>query len=399
MAVFEYTAQDSSGNEFSGIYRDVENIKALRQQLAKMGYKLISVKREKEQRKNIRSRVKLTEVVSFAFEFAGMYSSGLSIVKCLETVESQTSNEALCQILADIRQKVESGSSLREAFEEYRDVFGDFYIGMIEAGETGGKLSETLTMAAEYLEHQNELRSRVKAAFAYPIIVTVLCVIIITALMIFVIPVFQKIYRQLHVPLPGPTLMLVAVSNFVRYYWWVIAGVIGAILFLYKKITRLGRVKAFLDDMKLKIPVFGKLNKLIIVTQYIRTFAMMLSAGVPIVESLGLAGQVVNNTRVNEITRQMQEKIITGGALTEAMSEQELFPPMIIQLAAAGEEAGVISAMLLKGVDYLDKQIDRRVRSLLNKLEPVLSVIMGLVVGSILMGVYLPMFDYMGKIK
>ena len=399
MAVFEYIAKDASGAEFSGVYTDVESVSALRKELDKMGYTLVKAQREKKLRVKKGGKIKQSEIVTFAYEFSGMYGAGLSITRCLETFEAQTENAALKSVITDIKQHIETGSTLKEAFQKYRDIFSDFFIGMVEAGETGGKLADTLHMAAVNLEKQAEVRRQVKSAFAYPIVVCVMCMLIVTALIIFVIPVFQKLYSQLHVPLPIPTLALIATSEIVRGYWYIVVPIVVGTVVIAQILRRRPSVKAKLDSVKLTMPIFGKLNRKVVVSRFVRTFAMMTKAGVPLVDSIELAKEVADNTVMKEIGETIQEEIMTGSSIASPMSRFPLFPPMIIQMAAAGEEAGIMPEMLTKGVDFLDVQIERAVKSLLVKIEPVLSVIMGAIVGSILMGVYLPMFDYMGHIK
>lgn len=399
MAVFEYIAKDSTGSEFSGVYTDVESTRDLKQELAKMGYSLVKAQRQKKSGQKRRGRIKQAEIVAFAFEFSGMYGAGLSIIRCLETFEEQADNTAFKSVITDIREHVETGSSLAEAFERHRETFSDFFVGMVQAGEKGGRLSETLQMAAEYLEKQAELKSKVKSAFAYPVVVMVMCCVIVTALVIFVIPVFQKLYSQLHITLPGPTLMLIIISEVVRHYWMYAVPAIGISFFTIRKILANPLVKMKLDSFKLKIPIFGKLNRMVLVSRFVRTFAMMSQAGVTVVESIDLAKRVSKNHEMEKIADNLKEEIMMGNNLAGPMSTHSLFPPMIIQLTAAGEEAGILPEMLGKGVDFLDAHIERMIASLLIKIEPVLSVFMGAIVGSILLGVYLPMFDYMGHVK
>jgi len=399
MAVFNYIAKDSNGNEFSGAYTDIDSTSALRTELSKMGYTLVKARREKKAVQSRSGKIKQTEIVAFAYEFAGMYSAGLSIVRCLETFEEQTENHALKLIISDVKQHIETGSSLKDAFEKYRSVFSDFFLGMVEAGEAGGKLGETLQMAATYLEKQDELKRKVKAAFAYPVVVGLMCMFIVTILVIFVIPVFQKLYDQLHIALPGPTLLLITISRCVREFWWITLLAIFLIVYMGRKLYRNPVIKARIDFFKLNMPIFGRLNRMVVVSRFVRTFAMMSSAGVSVVEALGVARQVANNNEMRKIAETIQKEIMAGSTLAGPMSRYPIFPPIIIQMAAAGEEAGILPEMLTKGVDFLDSHIDRVVKSLLIKIEPALSVIMGAIVGSILLGVYLPMFDYMGHVK
>ena len=399
MAVFNYIAKDSSGNEFSGVYTDIDSTSALRTELSKMGYTLVKARRQGRTLQKKSGKIKQTEIVAFTYEFAGMYSAGLSIVRCLETFEEQTENRALKLIISDVKQHIETGSSLKDAFEKYRSVFSDFFLGMVEAGEAGGKLGETLQMAATYLEKQDELKRKVKAAFAYPVVVGLMCMFIVTILVIFVIPVFQRLYDQLHIALPGPTLLLITISRCVREFWWITLLAIFLIVYMGRKLYRNPVIKARIDFFKLNMPIFGRLNRMVVVSRFVRTFAMMSSAGVSVVEALGVARQVANNNEMRKIAETIQKEIMAGSTLAGPMSRYPIFPPIIIQMAAAGEEAGILPEMLTKGVDFLDSHIDRVVKSLLIKIEPALSVIMGAIVGSILLGVYLPMFDYMGHVK
>jgi len=398
MSTFQYTAKDPVGNIQTGIYTDIESVKALRSELKKMGFKLLKAKLENKKAAK-KTKIKQSEIVAFAYEFAGMYSAGLSIVRCLETFESQTDNAALKEVIGDVRKQVEAGSSLKEAFQEHSNVFSDFFLGMVESGETGGKLSETLHMSAEYLEKQADMKSKIKAAFAYPITVVIMCFFIVTALVIFVVPVFQKLYRQLHITLPGPTLILIFISEAVRNYWWIIIPSIAAIVYVVRYLNSVPSVREKIDAIKLNMPIFGKLNRMIVASRFTRTLAMMLASGVGVVESIELSKKVANNSVMRKFATDIQDKLMTGISLSELLVECDIIPPMIQQLASAGEEAGVLPEMLEKGVDFLDVKIERAISSLLIKIEPILSVVLGLVVGMILLGVYLPMFDYMGHIQ
>jgi type IV pilus assembly protein PilC len=399
MASFQYIAKDGNGNEVSGIYTDVVNVRDLKDELAKTGYALIKASRQRVAAVHKNKRLKPTEIVEFAYEFAGMYSGGLSIVKTLETIESQTENESLVSIVSDVRQRVEEGATLKEAFEKYSDIFSIFFVSMIEAGETGGKLGETLYMAAEYLEKQLDLKNRIKAAFTYPIVVSIMCMIIVSSIVIFVVPVFQKLYSSLHVSLPVPTMLLISASEIVHQFWWAVLVGIAALIYGTRYVISLDPVKIKLDSIKLNMPGLGKLNKMIVTSRFIRTFAMMCSAGISVIDSLELAGKVADNHEVEMMSRQIGKKVMTGTGIAEPMSEYNIFPPMIVELTGVGEQAGMLPEMLMKGVSFLDKKIEKAIDSLIVKIEPILSVIMGSVVGMILLAVYLPMFDYMGQIK
>ena len=398
MAVYEYTARDADGNKFSGTYNDVGSVAVLREELAKMGDTLLKAKRKKIwMGKHV--KVKQAEVVAFAYKFAGMCSAGLPIARCLETVEEQTENQAFKYVLADVRESIEAGTTLKEAFEKYKNIFSDFFVGMLEAGESGGRLSETLEMSASYMENQADLKRKVKSAFAYPIVVGVMCIVIVTALVIFIIPVFSKLYQQLHVSLPGPTQALVSLSVLVRSWWWLVLPIIVGLVFLFRRFSKNPYLKTRWDVFKLNMPVFARLNRMVVVSRFMRTFAMLASAGISFIKALDVASAVANNSRISEITGELQRSIEAGYSVAGSLRSYDIFPPIITQMVSSGEEAGALPEMLNKGVDFLDKDIDRTIKALLVKLEPAMTLIMGIIVGFILMGVYLPMFDYMSRIK
>ncbi|MFH1372146.1 MAG: type II secretion system F family protein [Planctomycetota bacterium] len=401
MAVYTYVAKDTRGQTVSGTYTDVDGTSALRNELDKMGFVLVKARRSKQARKGLRKvgKVKQSEVATFAYKFAGMYSAGLPILRCLDTLEQQADKPALRSIIADVKDNVGTGLSLRAAFARHKDVFSDFFLGMVEAGEVGGKLDETLAMSAAYLEKQEALKQRVKSAFAYPVLVTIMCFVTIAILLTFVIPVFEKLYAQVKAPMPGPTLILIAASSFLRHWWWamIIAGGVSALAI--RRLRKNPEARAWWDNFKLNVPVFGKLNRMLVVSHFTRTFAMLASVGVSMIKSLDMACLVARNHRVSEITAELQKTIQAGASLAGSLKKYDIFPPVIVQMASSGEEVGMLPEMLNKGADLLDKDIEWTINALLVKLEPALTLIMGVVVGLILMGAYLPMFDYMGHLK
>lgn len=394
MAVYDYTAKDENGETLVGTYDDIDSVALLCQELEKMGYVLVKARRHKNATPS-RRRIKQSEVVTFIYKFAEMYSAGLSITRSLEVLEEQSYNPAFGCIVADIRQNIEGGSSLEKAFGNHREIFSDFFCGMLEAGETGGKLTESLEMSAVYLEKQMDMKRKVKSAFTYPVVVGGVCVVVVACLMAFVVPIFSKLYKQLHVQLPGPTQVLVSLSSLLRNYWWaipfVVAGAAAASWWLLKNPA----IRAKWDVFKLNMPVFGKINRMVVISHFTRTFGMLTSVGISPIRALDVASEVAHNHKLTEIAKELQSAIEKGSSVGESLKNHDIFPPMIVQLALSGEEVGQVAQMLNKGADFLDKDIDRTVNALIVKLEPALTVIMGTIVGFILMAVYLPMFDYM----
>jgi type IV pilus assembly protein PilC len=398
MAVFEYTAKDTTGNELNGVYTDVDSMETLAAELTKVGYVLVDARRQSAPGR-LSGRVRQKDVASFAFKFACMYSAGLPLVRCLESLQEQVGNQTFKNIIADVHQQVEKGSSLKDAFEPHRKVFGDFFLGMIEAGETAGELARALDMSARYLEKRLEMRQKVRGAFVYPIVVGVVCTLVVLGVLIFVVPMFSQMYKRLHVELPGPTQALVVLSTVLRGWWWALLPAVAALALGVRRLMTRPRVRVCWDRWKIRMPLLGPLNHLVLVGQFIRTFGMLISVGVPIVEAVDSAGRVVRNAELSRIAADLQQAIRVGRPVAESFKAHSLFPSMVVQLVASGEEAGVLPDMLAKAADVLDKEADRMAASLLVKIEPLLTVLMGAVIGLILMGVYLPMFDYMARLK
>lgn len=401
MAVYSYIAKDAQGNQFAGTYRDIETVSALRQELSKIGYTLVQASQagDRQATPGPFRRIPEKDVVAFAYQLASMYSAGLTVLQCLRNIEDQTGHPALRAVLSDIGQSIETGSSLKKAFDRHAEVFSHFFVGMVGAGEAGGKLAESLDRVAEYLEKRQELRHKIKSAFTYPAIVGVVCVIVVTCMLIFVVPMFSRLYARLHVALPGPTQFLILLSGALCRWWMPIAAAVFGLTVCIRRLLRTPALRAWLDDARLRMPVLGRVNRLIVVSRFTRTFAALVSVGVPLIEAIEVAQTVVHNSRMSRIARDLQESIRAGRPVAGSLKDHDLFPAVVVQMADSGEQAGMLAEMLTKAADFLDRDINRRVARLVVKVEPALTLAMGLLIGLILLGVYMPMFDYMGHLK
>jgi type IV pilus assembly protein PilC len=398
MPAYQYTARDATGHEVRSVYTDVASVAALRQDLAKLGYRLTRARRQRTGKPSSR-RIRPREIASFAYKFAGMYAAGLPIATCLGALEQQTRQRALKEVIEDIRRRVQAGASLKSAFEPHRSIFSDFFLGMINAGESAGKLGQALEMSAQHLEKRLDLRQKTRAAFVYPLVVAAVCTIVVTCLLIFVVPTFSALYERLHVAMPHSTGVLVGVSAFLREEGWLLLVLAGGLVLPARWLLNQPRVRIHWDRLKVRLPVIGPLNRLILVSQFLRTFGMLLAVGVPVMEALDAAGKVAHNEEIMLITADLQQALRAGRPIAHSLAAYSLFPPMVVQFVAAGEEAGILPDMLHKGADLLDREADRLTASLLVRLEPAVTVVMGVLIGLILLGVYLPMFDYMASLR
>jgi len=398
MPTFQYTARDASGRELRGTYDEIAGVNELRGELTRIGYELVRARRVKE-RPARWSRIKAEDIATFAYKFSGMYSAGLSVTSCLETLADQAERPMLRRVLSDIKKRIEAGASLTKAFEPHRNIFSEFFLGMLEAGEASGKLVEALEMSAVYLEKREQLRAKVKSAFVYPIAVGVVCVAVLLGLLLFVVPVFTKLYANLHVALPWPTLLLVTLSKMLRTWWWLVLPVAIGGGWALKSVLHCGGLKRGWDRFKLHLPVFGRLNRLILVSRFMRPCAMLMSVGVSVLDAFRIAGEIVRHAEMTTVAKDLQKMAQAGNPVGRALAAHDIFPSEIVQMAVSGEQVGRLPDMLAKGVDLLDRDIERIIAALVVKLEPALTLIMGLVIGVVLMGVYLPMFDYMTHLK
>lgn len=393
MAVYDYTAKDENGHILTGTYHDIESVTILREELAKLDCSLVNARRRKDALRH--RRIRPSDVVTFVFQFAEMYSAGLSIVRCLQVLQEQSRHRTFVAVLCDVRQRIENGSSLEEAFGQYRNMFSDFFCGMLAAGETGSKLAEALEMSAEYLQKKMEMKRKIISAFAYPIVVAIVCLLVVTGLVIFVVPVFSKLYRQLHVALPAPTQGLVALSALVRDSWPVLLLVLAGTIAIGWRLSRTLHMRKWWDAFKLKMPLLGRIHHTVLIAHFARTFGMLTSVGVSPIRAVDLASTVAQNCKLSDVARALQGDLERGQSIADSLKNYEIFPPMITHLAVSGEEVGDIAQMMIKGAEFLDKDAARMMNALVVKLEPALTLAIGIFVGLILMAIYLPIFDYM----
>jgi type IV pilus assembly protein PilC len=394
MASFIYQARDASGRPIKG---DIEAVDTQAAALSLMdrGLMVVSIRAgaiRKAGRKRRQGKVKAQDLVVFTRQLATMMDAGLPLVQSLTALEEQTDSPSLKPVVRQTTEQVEQGHAFSEALAEHPKVFNKLYVSMVEAGETGGLLAEILDRLACYLEASSRLKKKVKSAMTYPVIVCVVALGIALFLIVKVIPIFGGIYKDFGAQLPAPTQILIDISDFVRTYFILAMGSLAGLVFAIVKFKRTRRGTALWDRMKLRLPVFGKLVHKICISRYSRTFAALLRSGVPILETLRIVGQSSGNTVVEAAVLKTANSIEHGDNLAVALGQHKIFPPMLVRMISAGEQTGKVDVMLEKISDFYDEEIEATLTGLTSLIEPLLIVFLGVVVGSIVICMFLPIF-------
>jgi len=346
-------------------------------------------------------RVKADDLVIATRQLSTMVSSGMSLLRALYVIEEQTENDKLRDIWIEVRKDIEAGVALSDALAKHPDVFNDLYVAMVEAGETGGILDSTLVRVAEQLEKDAALRRQVKAAMIYPALIGGFALIVLFALVAFLVPVFEKIFKDFGGELPAITKFTVWLSHMMTDRWYVMFGVTFAVVWLFRrwKKTETGRMQW--DRLKLKFPMkIGDIVQKVALARFSRTFSGLIAAGVPMLEAIDITGKTSGNKVIEKAMEEVRESVKKGGSLTAPMTHvPEAFPVMVTQMIGVGEETGALETMMTKVADFYEEQVAAAVKALTSILEPIMIVVVGAIVGFIVIAMYLPMFKVYDQIK
>jgi type IV pilus assembly protein PilC len=322
-----------------------------------------------------------------------MMKAGVPLLQTFEIVGRGHDNPAVGKLLLDIKSDVETGSSLSQAFRKYPLHFDLLYCNLVAAGEQAGILETLLDRLANYKEKMIAIKSKIKAALFYPVAIIIVAFIITAVIMIFVIPAFKEVFKSFGADLPAPTLIVIGMSDFVVAYWWALFGGIGGSVYaFFYSWKRSQAMQIAFDRMVLRMPVFGDIIRKSVIARWTRTLATMFAAGVPLVESLESVGGAAGNYVYKVATRQIQSEVSTGTSLTSAMQTSELFPNMVTQMVAIGEESGALDSMLGKVADFFEAEVDDAVEALSSLMEPMIMVVLGVLIGGMVIAMYLPIF-------
>jgi type IV pilus assembly protein PilC len=337
-------------------------------------------------------KIKTKEIVIFTRQFATMINAGLPLVQCLEILSSQQPNPSFKKVLSQIKQDVESGNTFADALGKHPKVFDSLYVNLVGAGEIGGVLDTVLNRLAVYMEKNENLKNKIKSAMTYPIIVLCVAFGVVAVLMIFVIPTFKDMFEQFGSALPGPTQLVVNMSNFFRKFWWGMIGFIIALVFALKWAYGQKQGRYFIDKTLLRLPIFGDLIRKVAVAKFTRTLGTMISSGVPIMDGLEITSKTAGNVIVEDAIRSVRTSISEGKSMSEPLEQTGIFPGMVVQMIAVGEATGAMDQMLSKIADFYDEEVDVAVEALTSALEPMLMVFLGGIIGFVVVAMYLPIF-------
>ncbi|WP_349742625.1 type II secretion system F family protein [Roseateles cavernae] len=387
--VFEWEGKDRNGKTVRGELR-AGGEAMVSATLRRQG---ILVSKVKKRRASGGKSIKQKDLAVFTRQLATMMRAGVPLLQSFDIVARGSTNPRLTRLLNDIRQDVETGTSLSSAFRKHPMYFDALYCNLVEAGESGGILEALLDRLAIYQEKTVALKNKIKSALTYPIAVLTVAFVVVAVIMIFVVPAFKDVFQSFGADLPAPTLMVIAMSEFFVSYWWAIFGGLGGGLYFFlQSWKRSVKMQHTMDRLLLKIPVFGDLLYKSAVARWTRTLSTMFAAGVPLVEALDSVGGASGNAVFAEATEKIQRDVSTGAALTTSMQATGIFPTMVLQMASIGEESGSLDHMLAKSAEFYEDEVDEAVKALSSLMEPFIIVILGGLIGGIVVAMYMPIF-------
>lgn len=398
MSTYSYTAKPSGGMQTQGKIQG-DSKAAVAADLRRRGLTVLSVEEQKglpnlSELMEGFTKVKLRDKVIFSRQFATMINAGLALLRALYILEDQTENPRFRKILREVRQDVEAGMPLSDAIERHPVAFDRLYVSMVRAGEVGGVLDVTLERLATQLEKDDSLRRSVKAAMTYPIMIGVFAILVLFALIIFVIPVFGAMYNDLGGQLPLLTRIMVAASDFLRSFWFVVFPAMFLAAYGLKRLKNTNTGRETWDKTKLRLPMkLGPIVQKIAVARFSRTLATLVSSGVPILQAIEITGRTSGNTVIEKAMEGVKENIKSGDSIARPLEKISVFPPMVTQMIAIGEETGALDTMLHKIADFYEDEVDAAIKSLTSILEPIMMIFIGGIVGLVVISMYLPIFN------
>ena len=401
---FAYKVRDRAGKLVEGTV-DAESEVAVISRLREMGLAPITIEEHRESlgKKELHfpwgNKAKPKDIAVMSRQFATMINSGLSLLRALNILADQTDSKPLREALQQVRNDVEKGQSLSQALARHPKIFSRLYVAMIKAGETGGVLDSTLLRMAETMEKEVALRHKIKSAMTYPVVVFGMVILIVTAMLMFVVPMFKNLYKQLGGVLPLPTRFLILISDAIKHFWFIWFFAVFGGIWAFKKWIQTDEGRAKWDAIKLKMPVFGVLVHKTALSRFSRTLSALFRSGVPILQGLDIVKETVSNAVMADAVSSVQTSVKEGASIAKPLERHAVFPPMVVQMMLVGEETGALDTMLEKIADFYDQEVDATVEALTSLIEPLLIAVMGAAVGGMVVALYMPMFNIINLIK
>ncbi len=395
---YQYSVRDKTGKVVSGTL-DADSETAVANKLSQMGYAPLSISKQRVGMKSdikipgMGKKVKLKDLSIMSRQFAVMINSGLSLLRALTILAEQTENKELARLLGEVRNDVETGVELSSALGKNPQVFPPLMVNMIRAGEVGGFLDTVLLQIAENYEAEVKLKSKIKSAMTYPVVVFIIAILAVVGMLLFIVPIFATMFEDLGGELPAPTKILVFLSGAMKIAAPV--GFVGLIVFFitWPKVKRTQRVRNVVDPLKLKAPIFGSLVQKVALSRFARNLGTMMRCGVPILQALDIVAATTGNVVLERAIRDVQESVRSGESLAKPLENHAVFPPMVVQMMAVGEDTGALDTMLHKISDFYDADVEATTEALTSLIEPLMIAVIGGIIGSMIIALYMPIFS------
>lgn len=406
MPAYEYKALDQNGNATSGVI-DADSAKDARAKLRAQDIFAVEIKETEKgislstrvNVKNLLKRTGLREVTVVTRQLATLLKAGLPLVRSLQAIEDQLADSPLRTHIIEVREDVNRGVSLADALSKHPRIFSDLYVNMVRAGESAGALDSILERLATFSEKTLALQNKVRSAMVYPIFMSIIAVLAVGLLLTFVVPTITKVFMETKQSMPGPTVMLLNVSRFMKSYWWALLLAVAAIVVAVKRGKKRKGVKLVMDRLKLHMPVFGQLARKMAVSRFARTLSILTASGVPILKAMGIVRTIVNNEVLSKAIDEAAEAVGAGKSIAEPLAKSGVFPPIVTHMVAVGETSGRVEEMLQNVADAYDMEVENAVVALVALLEPAMIIVMGGVVGFIVFAILLPIFEMNQMVK
>jgi type IV pilus assembly protein PilC len=401
VATFLYKVRDFNGKVISGS-TEADNENQVAERLREVGYFITSIKAKDSSRDvqiSFAPKVKLRDVAVFSRQFATMIQSGIALLRCLDILYDQQENKTFKKVIGQVKKAVEEGSSLSKALEAHPKVFPNLFVNMVSAGEVGGVLDEALDRLAEHFDKEHELKEKVKSATTYPLVISIFAIVVVNVMLIWVVPTFVAMFASFNAELPALTKAVVGLSNFMKKYYPYMIGLTGVGIYIFNRYRKTPEGASQLDLLVLKIPVFGQMNLKLAVARFTRTLGTLVKSGVPILLALEVTEKTAGNIIIARGIAAARDSIKEGETIARPLEASGVFPAMVTQMIAVGEETGALDTMLNRIADFYDREVKFLVESLTSLIEPILIIFLAVIVGGIVASVMLPMFDMFSQIK